>query len=202
MEHGNNVWIAEGEEAFAAGAVLLLGDEELRRQLAAAGRRFAVDHFDWQVIGESYRRMIRELLPPRSAIRPATEADLEAIDAIQATSPEASHWECRRYLDFDARVAVAEGKVCGFIVTRRTAPDESEVLNLAVDPACRRLGIGRELMQHAIGRLPGEIFLEVRESNLTARALYLKLGFEEAGLRQEYYQNPPEPAIVMRLRTC
>ena len=202
LEHGNNVWIADGAEAFASGVATLFGDGELRRRLATNARQFAVEHFDWQVIGARYRDVIRELLPPRSSIRPATHADLERIGAIQEESPGASHWECRRYLDFDAHVAVAGGVVCGFIVTRRTAPDESEVLNLAIHPDHRRLGIASELMRNAMKRLPGEMFLEVRESNQPARNLNRKLGFQEAGIRQNYYEDPPEPAIVMRLRTC
>ncbi|MCX6624861.1 MAG: ribosomal protein S18-alanine N-acetyltransferase, partial [Acidobacteria bacterium] len=141
-------------------------------------------------------------LPPLAAIRPATAADLGDIGRIQEASSSASQWEVARYLTYDAQVAVVGGKVHGFIVTRKAAADESEVLNLAIDPEQRRLGIASELMRHAMKRLPGEMFLEVRESNLPARNLYRKLGFEEAGLRKNYYQNPPESAIVMKLRTC
>lgn len=202
LEHGANIWIADGGREFADGIAKLLSDDPLRTRLAASARRFAVEHFDWQVIGARYREMIRAMLPPRSAIRAATPIDLQVIEAIQAASPEAAHWECRRYLDFDSSVAVVDGAIRGFIVTRRTAPDETEVLNLAVDPDHRRMGIAGELMRHAIGRSPGEVFLEVRESNLPARKLYSKLGFEDAGVRQNYYQDPPEAAIVMRLRTC
>ena len=42
-------------------------------------------------------------------------------------------------------------------------------------------------------------FLEVRESNLGARRLYEKQGFQEVAVRKQYYQSPPENAIVMRL---
>ena len=44
-----------------------------------------------------------------------------------------------------------------------------------------------------------DIFLEVRESNVSARALYVKLGFAEIGKRKKYYSNPTEDAILMKL---
>jgi len=43
-------------------------------------------------------------------------------------------------------------------------------------------------------------FLEVRESNVAAQTLYRKFGFEEVGRRKKYYANPPETAIVMRVK--
>ena len=202
LEHGRDIWIADGAEAFAEGVAALLGNPELRLELARNARRLAEQKYGWQVIGERYRELVRELLPQRWVIRPAGKGDLEAMARIQGAAPSASQWEPERYLAYDARVALAEGKVVAFIVTRRTAPDESEVLNLAVDPAVRRLGIATELMRDAVRRLPGEMFLEVRESNSPARYLYQKLGFQDAGLRQSYYENPPEAAIVMRLITC
>jgi ribosomal-protein-alanine acetyltransferase len=57
-----------------------------------------------------------------------------------------------------------------------------------------------ELIEHARSRNAKAIFLEVRESNQSARALYRKAGFDEAGLRKSYYSHPPEDAILCRLR--
>jgi ribosomal-protein-alanine acetyltransferase len=57
-----------------------------------------------------------------------------------------------------------------------------------------------QLIEHARSSNAEAIFLEVRESNQSARALYRKLGFEEAGLRKGYYSNPPEDAILCNLR--
>ena len=39
--------------------------------------------------------------------------------------------------------------------------------------------------------------LEVRQSNAPARALYEKLGYIQAGLRRNYYENPREDAVIM-----
>src|SRR5256885_11226021 len=97
-------------------------------------------------------------------IRAATAEDLPAIAAIQAASPGAAQWEPGSYLDYDCRVADASGCVAGFLVIRQVAPDEREILNLAVDPAKRRRGIARELLAAAMGA-KGAWFLEVRGSN-------------------------------------
>lgn len=135
-------------------------------------------------------------------IRRAREADLEAIARIQSASPEAAQWEPRAYLAYDCRVAVTRRGVAGFVVLRRTAEKEYEILNLAVDPAERRRGIGSALMRSVLRERSGEFFLEVRESNREAQQLYRKLGFREAGRRPGYYTDPDETAIVMRFQSC
>jgi ribosomal-protein-alanine acetyltransferase len=56
-----------------------------------------------------------------------------------------------------------------------------------------------ELVEHGRSKGGSAIFLEVRESNQNARALYRKAGFEETGLRKSYYADPPEDAILCRL---
>jgi ribosomal-protein-alanine N-acetyltransferase len=94
----------------------------------------------------------------------------------------------------------AEG-VAGYVVAIDAA-DEGEILNLAVAPGGRRHGLGRALVQAVLAAL-GErgaehVYLEVRESNAPARALYAAHGFQEAGRRKEYYRRPVEDAIVLR----
>ena len=131
-------------------------------------------------------------------VREATREDLAEIAAIQAAAPGASAWEPASYLDYDCTVALVEGRVAGFLVSRAVAEGEREILNVAVAPTERRLGIGRALVAQEIARGRGTWFLEVRESNLPAITLYKSLGFEVAGLRRDYYQSPPETAIVMR----
>ena len=148
------------------------------------------------------RRLWREVLIGEVGIRPAEEQDLDAIRRIQSACPQAAQWEPRSYLAFDCRVAVAGERVAGFVVLRQTGPGEYEVLNLAVAPDSRRRGLGAALMRAAVGSRAGEYFLEVRESNQAAQALYRKLGFREAGRRPQYYSGPAEAAIVMRLQSC
>ncbi|MGD0437958.1 MAG: GNAT family N-acetyltransferase [Bryobacteraceae bacterium] len=199
LEHGVNVWIADSAADFAGGILALLGDDSLRERIAAAGRAHAEQHFDWKRIGARQRGMLHELLPPRVQIRPAQAADLSRITDIQATALEASQWLSRDYLTFDCHLASLDGNIAGFIVSRRVADREREILNVAVHPDFRRLGIGTELLQAECARWPGSHFLEVRESNTAARRLYERLGFEVIGTRPGYYENPPETGIVMRI---
>jgi len=106
----------------------------------------------------------------------------------------------------DALFFVAEAggtnEVAGYVVAFDAA-DEGEILNLAVAPAGRRNGLGRALVQHMLEALTArgarQIYLEVRESNAPARALYAAQGFKEVGRRTQYYRRPVEDAIVLRL---
>lgn len=128
--------------------------------------------------------------------------DLEAVARIQASSPGASQWNPADYLVHDFMVAVCEDRVAGFVVARRVGEGESEVLNLAVEPAWRRLGIGRRLLDEIKLQHTGTLFLEVRESNQTAREFYKSLGFQAISLRPGYYHSPLEGAIVMKFHSC
>lgn len=131
-------------------------------------------------------------------IRPAKPDDRTSILTIQSASPEASAWDPAGY---ECWVATENELVIGFSVARTVAPGESEILNLAVAPSYRRQGVARELIRHAVRAHPGDWFLELRESNLPARRLYEGEGFRPCGLRQNYYDNPSEAAIVMRLQS-
>jgi len=129
-------------------------------------------------------------------VRLATAEDLAAIAAIQSQSPEASQWDPSDYLKHDCLVA-EETQVIGFLVARQIAPGEREVLNVAVDPAHRRHGAARALLQTELERGRNRWFLEVRESNQGAIKLYQNTGFRVIARRGLYYKNPPEAAIVM-----
>jgi ribosomal-protein-alanine N-acetyltransferase len=92
--------------------------------------------------------------------------------------------------------------IVGFLC-RWLIADECHVLNIAVHPDSRRLGIGAILITEAISeaRTSGArvVTLEVRRTNLAARQLYRKFDFEERRLRRHYY-GPGEDAIIMELR--
>ena len=135
-------------------------------------------------------------------IRPGESGDLAAVAAIQAASPEASHWPVEDYLGYDFLVAVEEDCVAGFLVSRLSAPDEREILNLAVDPSVRRTGVATALVRALRQTGSGSTFLEVRESNRAAIELYQRLGFQHFGIRLGYYINPPEAAVVMKFQSC
>jgi ribosomal-protein-alanine acetyltransferase len=197
--HAIDIWIADTAEGFAAGITELLKDVALRMKIAKAARSHVEKRFDWRAIGLRQRALIRELTGNPVEIRAATADDLPAIAAIQSASPEASQWQTGGYLDHDCLVAVMGGRIAGFLVTRATAPDEGEILNVAVEPAFRRSGIGLILMQTLLASAAKTWFLEVRESNYAAINLYKTLGFLPSGRRENYYHEPLEAAIVMRL---
>ena len=141
-------------------------------------------------------------------VRAAVAGDIERMIEIQAASPEASPLDAATYRDFlTAKAGLSGGwvtleadRVVGFLVFRRTVPDELEILNLAVDPAFRRRGIGAELVRRqSLAEYRGYVFLEVRSRNRGAEAFYRGLGFEEAGWRPDYYRDPPDDALVMAL---
>ena len=103
----------------------------------------------------------------------------------------------------DALFLVAEtGEGLAGYVVAIDAADEGEILNLAVAPGGRRHGLGRALVREVLAALAERgaehVYLEVRESNAPARALYAAHGFKEAGRRKAYYRRPVEDAIVLR----
>src|SRR5437764_157477 len=106
-----------------------------------------------------------------------------------------SPWLPSDFLRYRSLVAEENGRILGFLVSRKIAPDagghpaEHEILNVAVRSSARRRGIAEALLKHEM-RKPGNFFLEVRASNLAAKALYKKLGFRELGYRFDYYENP------------
>jgi ribosomal-protein-alanine N-acetyltransferase len=135
-------------------------------------------------------------------IRPAAESDLDDIWSIQSHAGQAAQWNPADYLSHLSVVAVVGGTIAGFAVARRTAPDELEILNVAVDPPFRRRGVARKLIQKVLTGYRGTVFLEVRQSNTAARKLYHSLGFETMSVRGDYYSGSGEPAIVMKFHSC
>ena len=86
----------------------------------------------------------------------------------------------------------------GFLIVR-SAGDEAEILTLAVDPACRRLGLARALLGAATAALRDggskRLFLEVGDGNSAARGLYQSLGAVVVGRRPRYYEHGADADI-------
>jgi ribosomal protein S18 acetylase RimI-like enzyme len=202
LEHQRQVWLAETPEDFAAGIHKLLTDSRLRTGIARRAKAVARERFDWRTLGEEQRALFRELAGPGTLVRDARPRDLEGIARIAAAAPQASRWPPESYLDGRCTVAQRGGEILGFLAWREVAEDEHEILNLATAPGHRRQGVARLLLESALSEFTGRCFLEVRQSNSAARALYRQLGFVEAGRRPEYYKDPTEPAIVMALQSC
>ena len=140
-------------------------------------------------------------------MRPARAEDIDAIHAIEVAS-FSDPWKRHGFRDLilagNAIVVVAEqaNTIVGFAVSYSGA-DEAEIANVAVAMSARRTGIGRALVEHVISASSAigatRVFLEVRESNVAARALYGARGFVELSRRRAYYTDPREDAVVMRL---
>lgn len=98
--------------------------------------------------------------------------------------------------------AFEEEKLAGYI-GGRTIAGETEIFNVAVSPEFRRKGIAKALIEKFIETVREKetqvIFLEVRTSNLSAISLYEKSGFVFCGIRKDYYTDPKENALLMRL---
>jgi [ribosomal protein S18]-alanine N-acetyltransferase len=94
----------------------------------------------------------------------------------------------------------ADGEIAGFCSFWRVV-DELHVNNLAVRPALRRRGVASALLRHILeeGARLGAVraTLEVRRSNQAARILYEKFGFSVSAVRQAYYTQPVEDALVL-----
>ena len=98
-------------------------------------------------------------------------------------------------------VATEQDRVLGYVGSQ-TVLGESDMMNLAVAPATRCQGIGRQLVEALAEALQKNgshcLTLEVRQSNLPAQKLYGALGFQQIGRRPGYYSNPKEDALILR----
>lgn len=139
----------------------------------------------------------------RSAV-PADAASLVVIERRCFSDPW-SETSFREALDspwsFGLVASTGQG-ITGYLIGREVA-GTGEVLNLAVAPESRRNGMARALLRAGLTylrkRRVEEVFLEVRESNRSAQALYLSSGFRPVGQRAAYYRNPKEDALVLWL---
>lgn len=102
-------------------------------------------------------------------------------------------------------VASVGGRLVGYAgVERSVLGGEADLINLAVDPAYRRRGLGRRLLTTALAwcRQQGVplLWLRVRAGNRAARAFYRRCGFRVVGRFAGYYRHPREDAVLMARR--
>jgi ribosomal-protein-alanine N-acetyltransferase len=144
------------------------------------------------------------------SIRAATVADLPAMMALEKRAATAAHWSAEQYEalfrasdpDRVALIMREDSDLQGFVIAR-VLGEEWEIENIAVAGPARRRGLGTrllgELLDSARAKDAAAVFLEVRESNQAARALYEKWAFRKSGRRPRYYKGPAEDAILYRL---
>ena len=142
--------------------------------------------------------------------RPLAAPDVAYVAALEAHI-HAAPWTPANFREalaagYSARVGEREGRIVAYGVLM-LGPGEAQLLNLSVVPDARRGGLGRELLGQFLDdarRLGAEhVFLEVRQSNVPAIALYERSGFEAVARRDSYYPaaragEPREDALVMR----
>jgi len=142
-------------------------------------------------------------------IRLATVHDIPCLIAIAQESASAGHWTASQYeqalTDGHPRrlvLALEEtSRVLGFVVAAEIG-GEWELENIAVAASVRRRGYADRLIGTLLEELrkcaASAIYLEVRVSNDPARRLYEKWGFQKTAVRNGYYHNPPEDAILYK----
>jgi ribosomal-protein-alanine N-acetyltransferase len=139
-------------------------------------------------------------------IRPFRATDAPAIAEILRDSAEAAQWPPESYAKLAESpgglvlVCDASGQPVGFVAARQAA-DEAEILNIAVHRDSRGKGVASALLPAALDEFRrsaiARVFLELRESNLPALALYNRHGFTPSGRRKAYYHHPDEDAVCM-----
>ena len=138
------------------------------------------------------RKMCMEDVPAVAAI----EKECFSVPWSERSFEDSIHREDTVFL-----VCVDEG-VVGYIGMYLSF-EEGEITNVAVAPSYRQRGCGQQLIsaikQHATEQNAQSILLEVRKSNIPALSLYKKNGFEEIGIRKNFYERPVEDAIIMKV---
>ncbi len=134
------------------------------------------------------------------AIHVPQVADLEALCFSDPWPEQAVAGELTNDLSFWL-VAVDGDRLAGYVGSQ-TVGWESDMMNIAVHPDFRRQGIAAALVEKLIRELnlrgSRSLTLEVRTSNTPAIAMYEKLGFQQVGLRKNYYRHPKEDARILR----
>lgn len=143
-----------------------------------------------------------------SFLRPMHNEDVDAVMAIEsAVYPHG--WTRQIFLDclrvgYSSWVMEYDDRVVGYGLLSLVV-DEGHILNIAIHPDYQGRGLGRRfvdyLCQLARERGANTIFLEVRPSNHAALSLYESMGFNQVGLRRNYYpaDNGREDAVIMAI---
>ena len=148
------------------------------------------------------------LKPPRPGYRPMCPNDLDRVLVIERSAYEFP-WSRAIFLDclrvgYGCWIMELGGRTAGYGVMSLGA-GESHILNLCIAPDLQRRGLGRDMLHHLLDisreRRADTAFLEVRPSNLAARNLYAQAGFDDVGVRRNYYpaRSGREDAIIMAL---
>lgn len=142
---------------------------------------------------------------PRLKLRRMRREDLDKVLEIERKSFP-NPWSRNAFLyEIESEVSFPwvielDNQIVGYSV-HWLILDEAHLSNIAVDPAHRRKGIGRFILEKIIDSVKKKgakfLTLEVRVSNTGAISLYTKMNFRVVGIRKNYYTNPVEDAFIM-----
>jgi len=150
-----------------------------------------------------------EDIQPGIIVRNMRDGDVEYVAEIESSS-FSTPWKAttfRLLLDRPCAVLlvleVLPDRVAGYAVLW-CIEDQGELTNITVIPEFRNRRLGVYLLGRVIDaareRIVESLYLEVRVSNFRARSMYASCGFEEIGVRRDYYENPREDARVLMKR--
>lgn len=141
-------------------------------------------------------------------LRPMVESDLTSVMQVE-TAAYPHPWDlrimadCLRARHYHGWVFEIDGKISGYLFLS-VAAGEMHILNLCIHPDLQGQGWGRVVLQRSFELATTEYqanmcFLEVRPSNISALSLYQSEGFNEIGVRKNYYpaSQGREDALVM-----
>ncbi|NOY17203.1 MAG: ribosomal protein S18-alanine N-acetyltransferase [Gammaproteobacteria bacterium] len=143
---------------------------------------------------------------PSASIRPMQAIDLAEVLTIEQASydfpwTEGIFRDCLKK-KYPSMLFVQQKKILAYVIFHFIV-DECHLLNLCIRQEDRRQGLATKMVQYLMNQARqndmGSIFLEVRKSNAAAINLYDKLGFNEIGLRRDYYPGSSgrEDALVL-----
>jgi len=155
--------------------------------------------------------VVRPQTPREARLATMAIADLPDVSGVEVEAYEFP-WTRGNFIDslaagYLARVLRDDerGALIGYFIAM-LGVDEMHLLNLTVAPRCQGCGHGRRLLDELVllcrAQRAGRLWLEVRQSNERARALYLRYGFRHIGIRRGYYpalQGRREDASVMSM---
>ena len=143
---------------------------------------------------------------PPFFLRPMTESDLNAVMKIENANYNYP-WTRQIFVDcirvgYVCHICEFDREIAGYCIMS-TGASEAHILNLCIAEEQRRKGLARHLLTHMIKMARQKevqnVYLEVRPSNTAAINLYDSLGFNEIGVRKDYYpaEDGREDAIIL-----
>lgn len=159
---------------------------------------------------QQQQEFVNELLQTKYWIRPLKRSDLPAVMAIEQQT-QLSPWSEGMFFAafmhvnyYNWALIDADNQIVAYAV-QLVEPDVVNLMTISVVPALQGKGLGKCLLKWlelfiASREGPHRQLLEVRVSNSAARALYESMGYQQIGLRKEYYAtaNGREDALVLQ----